>query len=162
MAKYLDLKVHRKLIYIFILKSITYRLIFIVALVTYIYLVIKWRHHIFFYFYKNKLEAFRNCVRWQCNRFIEIFIFYNEKQWHFSKMFQVFRNHRLLNWLFTQSLYCSSWITCIIWFPTIVCAFPYILGFSENSIEIRLMVNGNLVHTQSVPHMKLITAKVPF
>ena len=46
--------------------------------------------------------------------------------------------------------------------PFTVCAFPYILGFSENSIEIRLMVNGNLVHTQSVPHMKLITAKVPF
>eukprot|EP00111_Clytia_hemisphaerica_P002541 TCONS_00007245-protein len=41
----------------------------------------------------------------------------------------------------------------------IVCAFPYILGFSENSIEIRLMVNGNLVHTHCVPHMKLITAK---
>ena len=42
----------------------------------------------------------------------------------------------------------------------LVCAFPYILGFSENSIEIRLMVNGNLVHTHCVPHMKLITAKV--
>lgn len=41
----------------------------------------------------------------------------------------------------------------------IVCAFPFILGFSENNIEIRLMVNGNLVHTHCVPRLKLITAK---
>lgn len=41
----------------------------------------------------------------------------------------------------------------------IVCAYPYILGFSQNSIEIRLMVNGNLVHTLCVPQVKLLTAK---
>lgn len=44
--------------------------------------------------------------------------------------------------------------------PTnIACAFPFLLGFSENSIEIRLLVNGNLVHTLCVPGVKLITCK---
>lgn len=42
----------------------------------------------------------------------------------------------------------------------LVCAFPFILGFSENAIEIRLLVNGNLVHTLCVPGIKLITSKV--
>ncbi|XP_065647136.1 GTPase-activating Rap/Ran-GAP domain-like protein 3 isoform X2 [Hydra vulgaris] len=41
----------------------------------------------------------------------------------------------------------------------IVCAFPFLLGFSDNSIEIRLMVNGSLVHTLCVPDLMLITAK---
>ncbi|XP_017489097.1 PREDICTED: LOW QUALITY PROTEIN: GTPase-activating Rap/Ran-GAP domain-like protein 3 [Rhagoletis zephyria] len=44
--------------------------------------------------------------------------------------------------------------------PTaVVCAFPYILGFTSDSIEIRLLVNGNLVHTAMMPELQLITSK---
>lgn len=44
--------------------------------------------------------------------------------------------------------------------PTsVVCAFPYILGFTSDSIEIRLLVNGNLVHTAIMPELQMITSK---
>ncbi|XP_039960598.1 GTPase-activating Rap/Ran-GAP domain-like protein 3 isoform X1 [Bactrocera tryoni] len=44
--------------------------------------------------------------------------------------------------------------------PTaVVCAFPYILGFTSDSMEIRLLVNGNLVHTAIMPELQLITSK---
>ncbi|XP_054729663.1 GTPase-activating Rap/Ran-GAP domain-like protein 3 isoform X1 [Anastrepha obliqua] len=44
--------------------------------------------------------------------------------------------------------------------PTaVVCAFPYILGFTSDSMEIRLLVNGNLVHTAMMPELQLITSK---
>ena len=46
------------------------------------------------------------------------------------------------------------------YFFILVCAFPFLLGFSENAIEIRLLVNGNLVHTLCVPGIHLITSKV--
>lgn len=41
-----------------------------------------------------------------------------------------------------------------------VCAFPYILAFTTDSIEIRLVVNGNLVHTAVVPELQLVASKV--
>ncbi|XP_030853506.1 GTPase-activating Rap/Ran-GAP domain-like protein 3 [Strongylocentrotus purpuratus] len=41
----------------------------------------------------------------------------------------------------------------------IVCAFPYILAFTPDSVEIRLVVNGNLVHTMTMPRINLITSK---
>uniref|UniRef100_K7FA58 GTPase-activating Rap/Ran-GAP domain-like protein 3 n=1 Tax=Pelodiscus sinensis TaxID=13735 RepID=K7FA58_PELSI len=40
----------------------------------------------------------------------------------------------------------------------IVCAFPYILAFTTDSIEIRLVVNGNLVHTAVVPELQLVAS----
>uniref|UniRef100_A0A803SUM1 GTPase activating Rap/RanGAP domain like 3 n=1 Tax=Anolis carolinensis TaxID=28377 RepID=A0A803SUM1_ANOCA len=40
----------------------------------------------------------------------------------------------------------------------IVCAFPYILAFTTDSIEIRLVVNGNLVHTAVVPALQLVAS----
>ncbi|XP_063906310.1 GTPase-activating Rap/Ran-GAP domain-like protein 3 isoform X2 [Zophobas morio] len=44
--------------------------------------------------------------------------------------------------------------------PTdIVCAFPYVVAFMNNSMEIRLIVNGNLVHTMSMPRMQLVAGK---
>lgn len=43
-----------------------------------------------------------------------------------------------------------------------VCAFPYILAFTQDTMEIRLIINGNLVHTMSMPDLSLITAKVRF
>lgn len=44
--------------------------------------------------------------------------------------------------------------------PTsIVCAFPYIIAFTPDSIEIRLLVNGSLVHTATMPELQLITSK---
>nr|XP_014349468.1 PREDICTED: GTPase-activating Rap/Ran-GAP domain-like protein 3 [Latimeria chalumnae] len=41
----------------------------------------------------------------------------------------------------------------------IVCAFPYILAFTVDSIEIRLVVNGNLVHTAVVPELQLVASR---
>ncbi|XP_022084284.1 GTPase-activating Rap/Ran-GAP domain-like protein 3 isoform X2 [Acanthaster planci] len=41
----------------------------------------------------------------------------------------------------------------------IVCAFPYILAFTHDSVEIRLVVNGNLVHTMTMPRLNLISSK---
>lgn len=44
--------------------------------------------------------------------------------------------------------------------PTsVVCAFPYILGFTADSMEIRLLVNGNLVHTAILPELQMLTSK---
>ena len=40
-----------------------------------------------------------------------------------------------------------------------VCAFPYVVAFMNNSMEIRLIVNGNLVHTMSMPRMQLVAGK---
>ncbi|XP_062937724.1 GTPase-activating Rap/Ran-GAP domain-like protein 3 [Cynocephalus volans] len=41
----------------------------------------------------------------------------------------------------------------------IVCAFPYLLAFTTDSIEIRLVVNGNLVHTAVVPQLQLVSSR---
>ncbi|XP_064891371.1 GTPase-activating Rap/Ran-GAP domain-like protein 3 isoform X9 [Columba livia] len=41
----------------------------------------------------------------------------------------------------------------------VVCAFPYILAFTTDSIEIRLVVNGNLVHTAVVPELQLLASR---
>ncbi|XP_044729262.1 GTPase-activating Rap/Ran-GAP domain-like protein 3 [Chrysoperla carnea] len=44
--------------------------------------------------------------------------------------------------------------------PTnIVCAFPYVIAFTSDTMEIRLIVNGNLVHSMTMPRLNLITAK---
>ncbi|CAH1785534.1 unnamed protein product [Owenia fusiformis] len=40
-----------------------------------------------------------------------------------------------------------------------VCAFPYIMAFTPDTIEIRLIINGNLVHTMTMPDLGLITSK---
>ncbi|RZF36202.1 hypothetical protein LSTR_LSTR008528 [Laodelphax striatellus] len=42
---------------------------------------------------------------------------------------------------------------------SIVCAFPYILAFTNDSMEIRLIINGNLVQTMAMPKLALITSK---
>ncbi|XP_077987218.1 GTPase-activating Rap/Ran-GAP domain-like protein 3 [Glandiceps talaboti] len=41
----------------------------------------------------------------------------------------------------------------------IVCAFPYILAFTPDTIEIRLVVNGNLVNEMTMPRLNLVTSK---
>ncbi|NXF05879.1 GARL3 protein, partial [Smithornis capensis] len=41
----------------------------------------------------------------------------------------------------------------------VVCAFPYILAFTTDAIEIRLVVNGNLVHTAVVPELQLVASR---
>ncbi|XP_007528903.2 GTPase-activating Rap/Ran-GAP domain-like protein 3 isoform X1 [Erinaceus europaeus] len=41
----------------------------------------------------------------------------------------------------------------------IVCAFPYLLAFTTDSMEIRLVVNGNLVHTSVVPQLQLVASR---
>ncbi|XP_014459050.1 GTPase-activating Rap/Ran-GAP domain-like protein 3 isoform X6 [Alligator mississippiensis] len=43
---------------------------------------------------------------------------------------------------------------------SVVCAFPYILAFTTDSIEIRLVVNGNLVHTAVVPELQLVASRL--
>ncbi|PVD22442.1 hypothetical protein C0Q70_18255 [Pomacea canaliculata] len=42
---------------------------------------------------------------------------------------------------------------------SIVCAFPYVMAFTSDTIEIRLIINGNLVHTTTMPDLTLITSK---
>ncbi|XP_076343533.1 GTPase-activating Rap/Ran-GAP domain-like protein 3 isoform X2 [Tachypleus tridentatus] len=42
---------------------------------------------------------------------------------------------------------------------SIVCAFPYIIAFTQDTIEIRLVINGNLVHSMTMPKLTMITAK---
>ena len=43
----------------------------------------------------------------------------------------------------------------------VVCAFPYIVAFTEaQTIEVRLIINGSLVHSMLLPHLQFITAKV--
>ncbi|XP_050506896.1 GTPase-activating Rap/Ran-GAP domain-like protein 3 [Diabrotica virgifera virgifera] len=41
----------------------------------------------------------------------------------------------------------------------IVCAFPYVIAFTQNTMEIRLIVNGNLIHTMTMPKLQLIASK---
>ncbi|XP_069702439.1 GTPase-activating Rap/Ran-GAP domain-like protein 3 isoform X2 [Periplaneta americana] len=41
----------------------------------------------------------------------------------------------------------------------IVCAFPYIFAFTTDSMEIRLIINGNLVQTMVLPKLVLISSK---
>ncbi|XP_071447526.1 GTPase-activating Rap/Ran-GAP domain-like protein 3 isoform X1 [Hetaerina americana] len=41
----------------------------------------------------------------------------------------------------------------------IVVAFPYVLALTTDCLEIRLIVNGNLVYTSPMPKLKLISAK---
>ncbi|XP_014295743.1 GTPase-activating Rap/Ran-GAP domain-like protein 3 isoform X3 [Microplitis demolitor] len=44
--------------------------------------------------------------------------------------------------------------------PIIVaCAFPYVIAFTTDTMEIRLIINGNLVHTINMPNLTLITSK---
>lgn len=40
-----------------------------------------------------------------------------------------------------------------------VCAFPYILAFTADSIEVRLVINGNLIQAMVMPRLTLITSK---
>ncbi|PNF14495.1 GTPase-activating Rap/Ran-GAP domain-like protein 3 [Cryptotermes secundus] len=40
-----------------------------------------------------------------------------------------------------------------------VCAFPYIFAFTTDSMEIRLIINGNLVQTMVLPKLTLICSK---
>lgn len=41
-----------------------------------------------------------------------------------------------------------------------MCAFPYIFAFTTDSMEIRLIINGNLVQTMVLPKLALICSKV--
>lgn len=41
----------------------------------------------------------------------------------------------------------------------LVCAFPYVIAFTSDAMEIRLIVNGNLVHTMTMPKLNLISSK---
>lgn len=40
------------------------------------------------------------------------------------------------------------------------CRFPFLFGFGEDHIEIRLAVNGNLLFSMHMPHVKVLSAKV--
>lgn len=42
----------------------------------------------------------------------------------------------------------------------VACTFPYMMGFSSSSIEVRLAINGSLVHTVKMPDIRLLSAKV--
>lgn len=40
-----------------------------------------------------------------------------------------------------------------------VCAFPYIMAFAEDLLEIRLVANGSLVHAACIPGLKVLCGK---
>ncbi|XP_012547999.1 GTPase-activating Rap/Ran-GAP domain-like protein 3 isoform X1 [Bombyx mori] len=42
----------------------------------------------------------------------------------------------------------------------IVCAFPYIMAFAEDLLEIRLVANGSLVHAACIPGLKLLCGRM--
>ena len=42
----------------------------------------------------------------------------------------------------------------------VVCLPPYMLAFTEHTVEIRKASNGSLMQTISVPDLKLLSAKV--
>lgn len=42
----------------------------------------------------------------------------------------------------------------------LVYLYPYVLSFTEHTIEVRMASNGALMQTISVPDLKLISAKV--
>ncbi|CAG9575575.1 unnamed protein product [Danaus chrysippus] len=44
--------------------------------------------------------------------------------------------------------------------PTaVVCAFPYIMAFAEDLLEIRLVANGSLVHAACIPGLKILCGR---
>ena len=49
-------------------------------------------------------------------------------------------------------------LCCLFVCPT-VCAFPYIIAFTADSIEVRLVINGNLIQSMAMPRLTLITSK---
>jgi hypothetical protein len=42
----------------------------------------------------------------------------------------------------------------------VLCLFPYVIGFANQSIEIRLFVNGSLINSLTMSNVKLIASKV--
>ena len=42
----------------------------------------------------------------------------------------------------------------------VLCLFPYVIGLGNQSIEIRLLVNGNLINSLTMSNIKLIASKV--
>ncbi|GAU97524.1 hypothetical protein RvY_08802-2 [Ramazzottius varieornatus] len=67
---------------------------------------------------------------------------------HFQKLENIEQNTRAFDF---------QWCTVP---DQIVCASPYVLAFSSEGFEIRLLVNGNLVHTTgTMPNLSLITSK---
>ncbi|CAH2068349.1 unnamed protein product, partial [Iphiclides podalirius] len=56
----------------------------------------------------------------------------------------------------SDSEYDFHWTTV----PTaVVCAFPYIMAFAEDLLEIRLVANGSLVHAACIPGLKLLCGR---
>ncbi|XP_041974012.1 GTPase-activating Rap/Ran-GAP domain-like protein 3 [Aricia agestis] len=41
----------------------------------------------------------------------------------------------------------------------VVCAFPYIMAFAEDLLEIRLVANGSLVHAACIPGLKILCGR---
>ncbi|XP_072935150.1 GTPase-activating Rap/Ran-GAP domain-like protein 3 [Epargyreus clarus] len=41
----------------------------------------------------------------------------------------------------------------------VVCAFPYIMAFAEDLLEIRLVANGSLVHAACIPGLKMLCGR---
>ena len=43
---------------------------------------------------------------------------------------------------------------------SVVCAYPFVLGFSPDNLEFQLAVNGAHLHSTRFPELKLLSAKV--
>lgn len=42
---------------------------------------------------------------------------------------------------------------------SVICTFPYVIAFTNDTMEIRLLVNGNLVHMATMAELSLLTNK---
>ena len=42
----------------------------------------------------------------------------------------------------------------------VLCIFPYVIGFSRECIEIRLLINGNLINSIIMSDIRLVASKV--
>ncbi|CAG0891262.1 unnamed protein product [Cyprideis torosa] len=42
---------------------------------------------------------------------------------------------------------------------TVVAVFPYLLSFGEDTLEVRLIINGNLLASTALPNLKFLTSK---
>ncbi|XP_047514656.1 GTPase-activating Rap/Ran-GAP domain-like protein 3 isoform X1 [Pieris napi] len=91
--------------------------------------------------------ALVNALRIGDDRDVQLLLCYNHTC-HFERL--------TTKGLESDSEYDFHWTTV----PTVVvCAFPYIMAFAEDLLEIRLVANGSLVHAACIPGLKILCGK---
>ncbi|CAF0797732.1 unnamed protein product [Brachionus calyciflorus] len=105
----------------------------------------------------NQSSTIRSIVELYDNDEPEILVTYNYYS-EFIKLDQTnsFSSQISSNTNFKSSNYKFQWNSEP---HSVLCVFPYVIGFSNQSIEIRLLVNGNLVNSITMSNVKLIASK---